>query len=122
MAKYKLPKRFKITKQIAFESSHLFIFDQIRNVSQLWLDGLEKGLIQIDRYLNLLKKIEEVELPKNYKILVEGISDRIMLTYNDQLVISDNNANLEKLVQEATKTTKLDLQIAALNNGEEIEL
>ena len=117
MTKYKLPEGFKLTK---YEASHrLQIHDTVRDIYGI-SDSLKEALEKIDNYLNALKLVSKTKLPNNYEIATNGIDFKFVLLKNGIGV--DYSDSLETLIQQATKTTELDLQIIALNNGEEIEI
>lgn len=118
MTKIKLPEGFKLIRTEG--TSLIWIKDEIRNKHDP-CDSLLEALRKIERYLAALKIIEQTELPNGYKIVTNGIDYKFTLINSDGTFVSASSS-FEQLFQEATKTTKLDLQIAALNNGEEIEL
>jgi hypothetical protein len=118
MTKIKLPEGFKLIR-IEGET-RLWIIDEIRNQHDT-CDSLLEALRKIEGYLMALKKIEATELPNNYKIIPSSIDYKFTLINKDGGYISASSS-FEKLFAEATKTTELDLQIQALNNGEEIEI
>lgn len=118
--KYKLPERFKLTR-IEGET-RFWLSDKLDISKAIKCDSLKEAIEKIERYVAALEKIEKTKLPNGYEITTD-FSDN----YNYTLINSDNtfivsSRSIEYLVQEATKTTELDLQIAALNNGEEIEI
>lgn len=118
MAKYKLPEGFKIDR---FESSfRLQIHDTVRNKFD-FCDSLKEASEKIENYLMALEKIESNPLPNGYKIVTNGIDYKFTLINSNDISINSCNS-FEFLYKEATKTTELDLQIATLNNGEEIEI
>lgn len=116
--KYKLPERFKLSRIEG--DTKLWITDQIENKYES-CDSLKEAMEKIKSYLSALKIIETTDLPNGYKIITNGIDYKFTLINSNGNFVSASSS-FEKLFQEATKTTKLDLQIAALNNGEEIEL
>jgi hypothetical protein len=116
--KYKLPERFKITR-IEGET-RLWITDQIKNEHDT-CETLKEASEKIERYLRALEIIENTELANGYKIVTNCIDYKFTLINSKGIFVSNSNS-FEKLLQEAIKTTELDLQITALNNGEEIEL
>lgn len=118
MTKIKLPEGFKLIR-IEGET-RLWIIDEIRNQHDT-CDSLLEALRKIEGYLMALRKIEATELPNNYKIIPSSIDYKFTLINKDGGYIS-SSSSFEKLFAEATKTTELDLQIQALNNGEEIEI
>lgn len=119
MAKYKLPKGFKIDR---FEGSdsRLQIHDIDRNKFDI-CDSLKEAFKKIENYLTALEKIESNPLPNGYKIVTNGIDHKFILINSNDISVNGCDS-FEFLYKEATKTTELDLQIAALNNGEEIEI
>lgn len=123
--KYKLPEGFKISR--IEESQKLQIYDSLK---QVWgnADCIKEVFEKIEDYLTALEKIQNIKIPNEYQIVCTNIDYVFFLVKSNGHVIMASNS-FEHILEEATKTdqsknktTELDLQIAALNNGEEIEL
>ena len=110
--KYKLPERFKLTR-IEGETK-FWLSDKLDISKAITCESLKEAIEKIERYLIALETIEKIKLPNGYKITTN------FSHCNHTFIVSSKS--IEYLVQEATKITELDLQIAALNNGEEIEI
>lgn len=115
--KYKLPERFKLTR-IEGET-RFWLSDKLDISKARTCESLKEAIEKIERYVTALEKIEKTKLPNGFTIITSFDYDFALIGSNGIFIISKS---LEYLVQEATKTTELDLQIAALNNGEEIEI
>ena len=116
--KYKLPERFKLTRHAG--ETRFWLSDKLDISKAIMCDSLKEAFEKIESYLAALEKIEKTKLPNGYAIVTNSIDYKFILTNQNGTFVASNS--FEQLVQEATKTTELDLQIAALNNGEEIEL
>lgn len=117
--KYKLPERFELSKQ-EFPELSLYVKDKYTNEFER-CDSLKQVVSKIELYLSALDEIKKLPFPDGYKIKTRGMTHEFILTNNDGAFIQ-SGFTIDYLYKIATKTTELDLQIQALNNGEEIEL
>ena len=123
--KYKLPEGFKLS----IENEKFQIYDSQRKI---WGSSysLKEIFRKIEIYLDALSLIKTKRLPNDYEIIVTNFERVFYLIKSNGYVVMASNS-IEHLFEEAlkfssekeaTKTTELDLQIAGLNNGEEIEI
>lgn len=117
--KYKLPERFELSKH-EFPLLSLYVKDKITNEFER-CDSLKQAVSKIELYLSALDEIKKSSFPDGYKIKTRGMTHEFILT-NDEGAFIQSGFDINYLYKIATKTTELDLQIQALNNGEEIEI
>ena len=115
MAKYKLPEGFKLRKT---SEGMLLIIDLV-NDQRTYVASMKDVSVQIDEFVESQTKFKNMVIPDDYKIELRGIQNNNALIKNGNFI---KFGKIEDLIKEATTTTELDLQIAALNNGEEIEI
>lgn len=116
--KCKLPKGFKLSKNV--ECDDLYIYDEVKDQWACSIKSIPEALELISRYTVNLNLIKETKLPEHYEITTGGINDSFTLYYKDNFI--KQSKNITDLIKIAAKTTELDLQLKALNEGEEIEL
>lgn len=102
------------------EDDDLYIYDEINNQWAYRVKSIKDALELIQKYTTNLNLIKEAKLPDDYEIITSGITDYFSLYRKD--IFQKQSKNIQDLVKIATKTTDLDLQIKALNEGKEIEL
>lgn len=117
--KYKLPDGFKLSKNT--DDNDLYIYNEVNNHWAYHVKSIKEALELIHNYIANSNLIKEVNLPQYYDITTgSGITNHFCLYYKD--VFQKQSDNIQDLIKIATKTTELDLQIKALNEGLEIEL
>ncbi len=128
--KYKLPEGFKLIKV-----NNIYGYGEVNNIygyGEFRIHDLEKdstselrtciisALDFIDFFIKQRELIKNIILPEKMKIIDKGIEKGFFL-FNDDLFIH-NSFNTEELILKAKGKTRLDLQLDALNNGEELEI
>ncbi len=120
MTKYKLPEGFKITHIVSNGSQKFQVYNYL---NQVWREcsSLKEVFEKIENYLAALEKIKNSELPNGYKIIVTELEYKFFLIDINGTVIMCSNS-FEHLCSEVRNICEMNLQITALNNGEEIEI
>ena len=113
--KYRLPEGFKLSKG----DNEMVLVSDITNDQHTFATSIKEAFKQIDEFITSQIKFKNMIIPSNYKIELRGVQNNYALVKNGNFV---KFGKIEDLIKEATKTTELDLQIEALNNGEEIEI
>lgn len=118
--KYKLPEDFKLIKNHG-NGNLISIYHKARDAYG-YADSLRQASVLISKYRENLELIKNTILPCGYDLVMydNDISDKLSLYYNDEHILSSDKIQI--LLDIANKTTELDLQIKALNEGKEIEL